>query len=82
MSDEYNSQIEHVATLIEKDKMPFDEQDEGKLQKYYDFVKSNFHHDDEKTKQLVNEAFLYLQLKNAKDFDPLQKGDEFGAGFS
>ena len=82
MSDEYNSQIEHIATLIEKDKMPFDEQDEGMLQKYYDFVKSNFHHDDEKTKQLVNEAFLYLQLKNAKDFDPLQKGDEFGAGFS
>jgi len=82
MSDEYNSQIEQVATLIIKDEVPLDEQDTNKLQKYYDFVKSNFHYDDEKTKQLVNEAFLYLQLKNVKDIDLLQKGDEFGAGFS
>jgi len=32
--------------------------------------------------RLKDEAFLYLKLKSAKDFDPLQEGDKFGAGFS
>ena len=32
--------------------------------------------------EVVNEAFLYIAMKNAKDVDPLTKGDEFGAGFS
>ena len=34
------------------------------------------------TEEVVNEAFLYIAMKNAKDIDPLTKGDEFGAGFS
>ena len=34
------------------------------------------------TEEVVNEAFLYIAMKNAKDVDPLTKGDEFGAGFS
>ena len=34
------------------------------------------------TEEIVNEAFLYIAMKNAKDIDPLTKGDEFGAGFS
>ena len=34
------------------------------------------------TEEVVNEAFLYIVMKNAKDIDPLTKGDEFGAGFS
>ncbi len=83
MSDEeYNSQIEMVASLIVLDQISFDEQDPKKLQKYLDFVKTNYHLDDEAATQLVNEAFLYLKLKTAKDLDPLQKGDQFGAGFS
>ena len=32
--------------------------------------------------QLVNEAFLYLKLKESKDVDPIKEGDQFGAGFS
>jgi hypothetical protein len=32
--------------------------------------------------QIVNEAFLYLKLKGADSADPLQHGDQFGAGFS
>lgn len=68
--------------MIIEDKMSLDEQDPMKLQKYYDFVKKHFHLDGEPGIQLVNEAFLYLKLKNSDSVDPLQHGDEFGAGFS
>jgi len=36
----------------------------------------------EPTTQLVNEAFLYLKLKESTDADPIKNGDQFGAGFS
>ena len=32
--------------------------------------------------ELINEALLYLKLKEGVDIDPLTKGDHFGAGFS
>ncbi len=79
---ERNSQIEKIASLITLDKISLDEQNPQKLQKYYDFAKSNFKLNDEYVIQLVNEAFLYLKLKNEDSIDPLQHGDEFGAGFS
>ena len=80
--NEYNKKIEKVASLIVLDKISFDEQDPKILEKYYDFVKNNFNLEGESAFQLVNEAFLYLKLKSAKDVDPLQEGDKFGAGFS
>ena len=79
---EYNSQIEKIASLLVEDKISIDEQDPKILQKYYDYVKSNFNRDEESAIQLVNEAFLYLKLKNSTDSDPLQEGDKFGVGFS
>ena len=83
MSDyERDSQIETIASLISNDKTSLDEQNPKKLQRYYDFVKTNFKITDEPALQLVNEAFLYLKLKNADSIDLLQDGDKFGAGFS
>lgn len=79
---EYNSQIEKVALLIVEDKTAFDEQDPQKLKKYYDFAKKQFSLKDDLAIRLVNEAFLYLKLKTVDSIDPLQHGDEFGAGFS
>lgn len=79
---EHNSQIEQVALLIARDKIALDEQKPEKLQKYYDFVRKNFNLKNESAIQLVNEAFLYLKLKTFDSIDPLQHGDEFGAGFS
>ena len=38
--------------------------------------------DELNTEEVVNEAILYIAMKNAKDIDPLTKGDEIGAGFS
>ena len=32
--------------------------------------------------EIVAESFLYLQMQNSSDEDPLQKGDKFGVGFS
>ncbi len=83
MSDsEYNSKIEKIASLIIHDNISVDEQDPKKLQKYYDFVKTNFNLEGEEGIEIVNEAFLYLKLKNSGDVDPLQDGDKFGVGFS
>lgn len=83
MSDyEHDSQIEKIALLILDDKTSLDEQNPMKLQRYYDFVKTNFKITGESAEQLVNEAFLYLKLKNTDSVDPLQDGDKFGAGFS
>jgi hypothetical protein len=83
MSDEeHNSRIEKISSLIEQDHTSLDEQNPKKLQKYVDFAKKNYNLSQYDSIQLVNEAFLYLKLKNAKDYDPLQQADKFGAGFS
>ena len=80
--DSHNSQIEKIAELIIQDKTSLDEQDPKKLQRYFDFVKSKYNIQGKEAKELVNEAFLYLKLKEAGDIDPLQEADKFGAGFS
>lgn len=80
--DEYNLRIEALSKQIVQDHTPIDEQDPQKLQKYYDYVKANFQLEGEPATQLVNEAFLYLKLKESKDVDPIKYGDQFGAGFS
>jgi hypothetical protein len=79
---QYDSQIEEIATIILADKVSLDEQDETKLKKYQDFAKKQFRLDEESSVQIVNEAFLYLKLKGSDSADPLQNGDQFGAGFS
>jgi hypothetical protein len=52
------------------------------LEKYHNFLKQNYSLDHDSAVELVNEAFLYLKLKESPDIDPITKGDEFGAGFS
>lgn len=80
--NQYNSLIEKIATMMEKDGLSVDEQNAQKLQKYKDHAKSNSNLNDEDTTKLIYESLLYLKLKNSDSGDPLQKGDEFGAGFS
>ena len=79
---EHNSRIEKIAEMILSDNISLDTQEQNVLKKYHDFAKENYHLDDDSAAELVNEAFLYLQLKQAPDIDPLTKGDQFGAGFS
>ncbi|CAD6522468.1 conserved hypothetical protein [metagenome] len=80
--NKYNSLIEKIATMIENDGVSVDEQDIQKLQKYKEHVKSNSNLTDDDSMEIVYESLLYLKLKNSDSGDPLQKGDEFGAGFS
>ena len=82
MSEEYNAQIEKIANMITADGVSVDEQDPKKLEKYHTFAKETFSLNDESALQLVYEALLYLKLKNSDSVDPLQQGDQFGAGFS
>ena len=79
---EHNSRIEKIAEMILSDNVSLDTQEQNLLKKYHDFAKENYHLDQDSALELVNEAFLYLQLKQAPDIDPLTKGDQFGAGFS
>ena len=79
---EHNLRIEKIAEKILSDNISLDELEQNKLKKYLDFVKQNYGLDHDAAFDLVNEAFLYLKLKQAPDIDPLTKGDQFGAGFS
>ena len=79
---EHNLRIEKIAEMILSDKISLDSQEQNILKKYHDFAKENYHLDQDSAAELVNEAFLYLQLKQAPDIDPLTRGDQFGAGFS
>ena len=78
----YDSQIEKISAMMIQDKLSPDEQDPKKLEKYHNYAKTSFNLNDESALQLVYESLLYLKLKSNDDFDPLQKGDSFGAGFS
>jgi len=80
--NKYNSLIEKIATMIEHDEVSVDEQNIQKLQKYKEHAKLNSNLSDDDSMKLVYESLLYLKLKNSDSGDPLQKGDEFGAGFS
>ena len=79
---EHNSRIEEIAKMILSDNVSLDTQEQNVLKKYHNFAKENYNLDQDSASELVNEAFLYLQLKQAPDIDPLTKGDQFGAGFS
>ena len=79
---EHNLRIEKIAEMILSDNISLDTQEQNILKKYHNFVRENYHLDQDSAVELVNEAFLYLQLKQAPDIDPLTKGDQFGAGFS
>lgn len=74
--------IEEVSEKIVKDGISLDEQRESVLKNYHDFVIAKFKISDKMAKEITNEAFLYLKMKDAGDVDPLQEGDKFGAGFS
>ena len=79
---QHDAEIEEISSILLADKISLDEQDDSKLKKYQDFAKKQFHLNEDQAIQLVNEAFLYLKLKGSDSVDPLQHGDQFGAGFS
>jgi hypothetical protein len=79
---QHNEQIEKIATMLTDDNVSVDEQDSQKLQKYKDQTVSDCNIGEDEAIKIVYEALLYLKLKNSSGVDPIQKGDQFGAGFS
>ena len=82
LDDSFRNQcIDKIALKITEEKIPTDEPASETLEYLQKFA-ITLGIDISNTEEVVNEAFLYLAMKNAKDIDPLTKGDEFGAGFS
>ena len=80
--DKRNSEIEKIANLMIHDGLSLDEQDVTKLEKYKNQIKEDLSIDDDTSIKLVYEALLYRKLKNSDSGDLLDKGNDFGAGFS
>ena len=80
--EKQNYEIEKIANLMVHDNLSLDEQDLTKLEKYKNQVKEDCSLDDDDAMKFVYEALLYRKLKNSDPGDFLDKGNEFGAGFS
>jgi len=80
--DQQNSEIEKIANLMIHDGLSLDEQDVTKLEKYKNQIKEDCSLDDDQSMKLVYETLLYRKLKNSDSGNILEKGNEFGAGFS
>ena len=82
MDDNFRNEcIDKIALKISEEKISTDEPSLETLV-YLQKYAITLCVDISNTEEIVNEAFLYIAMKNAKDIDPLTKGDEFGAGFS
>jgi len=80
--NQQNSEIEKIANLMLHDNISFDEQDAVKLEKYKNLIKDDCNLDDENAMKVVYETLLYRKLKNSDSSGVLDKGTDFGAGFS
>ena len=80
--NQQNSEIEKIANLMLHDGVSFDEQDVVKLEQYKNLIKDDCNLDDENAMKIVYETLLYRKLKNSDSGDVLEKGTDFGAGFS
>jgi hypothetical protein len=82
LDDNFRNQcIEKIALKISEENISTNEPSSETIEYLQKFAIS-LGVDISNTEEVVNEAFLYIAMKNAKDIDPLTKGDEFGAGFS
>ena len=79
---ERNSEIEKIANLMVHDNVSLDEQDILKLEKYKNQIKDDCNLDDENAMKIVYETLLFRKLKSSDSGDLLEKGNDFGAGFS
>ena len=78
---ERNSIVLRIATKIQQDGTPYNEQNQSVLEQYIKYVRSLGVPESE-APEIVGESFLYLQMPDSPNEDPLQKGDKFGVGFS
>ena len=77
-----NLEIEKIANMMVHDDVSSDEQDITKLEKYKNQIKIDCDVDDEEAMKIVYETLVYRKLKSSDSSDMLEKGTDFGAGFS
>lgn len=80
--DKQNLEIEKIANLMVHDDISSDEQDITKLEKYKNQIKIDCDVNDEEAMKIVYETLIYRKLKSSDSSDMLEKGTDFGAGFS
>jgi hypothetical protein len=80
--DKQNLEIEKIANLMVHDDISSDEQDIAKLEKYKNQIKIDCDVNDEEAMKIVYETLIYRKLKSSDSSDMLEKGTDFGAGFS
>ena len=78
---ERNSIVLRIATKIQQDGTSYDEQNQSVLEQYIKYAMS-LDVPESEAPDIVGESFLYLQMQESPNEDPLQKGDKFGVGFS
>lgn len=79
---QYNKNIEQLSQIMKKDGISPDEQNMSVLEKYQETAIQRFEIPQDKAEQFVYETLLYMKIKSSDGIDPLQQGDQFGAGFS
>ena len=80
--EKQNLEIEKIANLMVHDDVSFDEQDVTKLEKYKNQIKTDCDINDEEAMKIVYETLVYRKLKSSDSSDMLEKGTDFGDGFS
>ena len=78
---ERNDAVLRISTKIQQDGTAISEQNQSVLEQYIKYAVS-FGVPESEAPEIVGESFLYLQMQDSPNEDPLQKGDQFGVGFS
>jgi hypothetical protein len=76
-----NEIVLRIVSKIQQDGISHNEQDLSIIEQYVKYA-ITLGVAESDASEIVGESFLYLQMKNSPDEDPLQKGDAFGVGFS
>ena len=76
-----NEIVVSVASKIKQDGVSYAEQAPSIMEQYVKHALL-LGAGEPDAQEIVAESFLYLQMQNSSDEDPLQKGDKFGVGFS
>ena len=76
-----NEIVLRIVSKIQQDGISHNEQDLSIIEQYVKYA-ITLGVAESDASEIVGESFLYLQMKNSPDEDPLQKGDTFGVGFS
>ena len=74
-----NIEIKKIVNLMIHDDLLVDEYD---VEKYKNQIKIDCDVNDEEAMKIVYETLIYRKLKSSDSSDMLEKGTDFGAGFS